>query len=327
MKICLLDNTDFAYSYEDKYSEKLRGAETVLINLYQELTKIGHEVYVFNNCSNKIHNNKSKWYNLNSLKSQREIFFDVAFANADINLFDKISSNKKFVISYSLQSLEKFIRKKQFFTYFKHKPKVLVLGDYHKNKRSWITSIFGVGILELAVDEIFINTKLTNKIDKNLAIFTSRPDRNLGVLIDIWNNYIHKSSNDFKLLVTPGLIDVEHNNIIERELGSQQKLIDDLLKSRIFLIPGHKAELFCLAAEEARELCIPTVTLGIGSLSERVAHDKTGFVASNKKEFAEFTIELFTNDSLWNRIRSNLFELRAKKKWSNSVINLMQQIN
>ena len=327
MKICLLDNTEFPYSYEDKYSEKLRGAETVLINLYQELTKIGHDVHVFNNCSQRIHNNNLKWYNLNTLKSKNIIFFDVAFANADINLFDKILSHKKFIISYSLQTFEKFIRKKQFLPFLKHKPKILVLGDYHKNKRSWITSIFGVEILELAVDEIFINTRLTNNINKNLAIFTSRPDRNLRILIDIWTNYIHKSNNDFKLLVTPGLKDNVDKNIIERELGSQQKLIDDLLKSRIFLIPGHKAELFCLAAEEARELCIPIVTLGIGSLSERVIHDKTGFIASNNKDFAEFTIELFTNDSLWKRIRSNMIELRGKKRWSNSVINLIKQIN
>ena len=58
-------------------------------------------------------------------------------------------------------------------------------------------------------------------------------------------------------------------------------MIDDIKKSRIFLIPGHKAELFCLSAQEAKELCVPIVTLGIGSLSERVIHGKTGFIAKN----------------------------------------------
>ena len=29
------------------------------------------------------------------------------------------------------------------------------------------------------------------------------------------------------------------------------------------LVPGHKGEVYCLAAEEARELCIPIVTLGL----------------------------------------------------------------
>ena len=51
------------------------------------------------------------------------------------------------------------------------------------------------------------------------------------------------------------------------------------------LNPGHKGEVFCLAAEEARELCLPIVTLGYGSLYERVIHNKTGYIAKNLDEF------------------------------------------
>ena len=79
-------------------------------------------------------------------------------------------------------------------------------------------------------------------------------------------------------------------------MESQKKLVEDLLKSKVFLVPGHKAELYCLAAEEARELCIPIVTMGIGSLYERVEHGKTGFIAKNENEFASYTLELFNND-------------------------------
>ena len=49
----------------------------------------------------------------------------------------------------------------------------------------------------------------------------------------------------------------------------------------MLLVPGHKAELYCLAAEEARELCVPIVTMGIGSLYERVEHEKTGYIAKS----------------------------------------------
>jgi len=326
MKICLLDKTKFEYSYEDKYSEKLRGAETILINLYQELQKLGHEVHVFNNCSELISRNNKKWYNINKLRKTNNNYFDVAIANADMNLFDSIVARKKYIISYSIQSFEKFLRKKQLFSFIKHKPKILVLGSYHKKTRSWITSIFGIDIFDLSVDDIFINTKLTNDIDKNLAIFTSRFDRNAEILIDIWNTFIQKTNKDFKLLVTPKIKNNINPNIIEREMGSQNHLINDLLKSRIFLIPGHKAELFCLAAEEARELCIPTVTLGIGALSERVIHEKTGFVAKDKKQFANYTTELFTNERIWNKIRNNLLDLRGSRKWSTSIKKLSEII-
>ena len=114
-------------------------------------------------------------------------------------------------------------------------------------------------------------------------------------------------------------------NIINRELGSQQNMINDLLKSRVYLVPGHKAELYCLAAEEARELCLPIVTLGIGSLSERVINGKTGFVAQNTNQFAEYTIELFNNNKLWLEMKNNLVKLRGKNNWTNSAIDLLSK--
>ena len=326
MKICLLDKTEFRYSYADRSSEKLRGAESVLINLFIELKALGHEVHVFNNCSEEISKNSKNWFNLNELKKNNINFFDVAIANGDVNLFNHVVANKKYIISYSIQSIEKFLRKKQLLGFLKHKPKVLVLGNYHKNTRSWVTSMFGIDIFDLCVDDIFISTKLINNIDKHQAIFTSRFDRNGEILIYIWNTFIQNVNKNFKLLITPKIKNNINPNIIEREMGSQNHLISDLLKSRVFLIPGHKAELYCLAAEEARELCIPTVTLGIGALSERVFHEKTGFIAKNNKEFANYTIELFNNQSIWNEIRKNLLDIRGAKKWSTSIKKLNEII-
>ena len=53
----------------------------------------------------------------------------------------------------------------------------------------------------------------------------------------------------------------------------------------MIILPGHKAELFCLSALEASELCIPIVTMGIGSLAERVEHGVTGLIAKNERNF------------------------------------------
>ena len=92
--------------------------------------------------------------------------------------------------------------------------------------------------------------------------------------------------------------------------------MSNLSTSRVLLIPGHKAELFCISAEEARELCIPIVTLGIGCLKERVEHNKTGFIAKNAKEFANYTNILLNDDNVWSKIRYNLFNLRGSNKWS-----------
>ena len=327
MKICLLDKTDFEYSLNDKHSNKLRGAETILINLYQQLKNLKHDVYVFNNCPKEINNDNSNWYNINKLNYFNNVVFDVAISNADARLFDNILVKRKFLISYSVQSLEKFIRKRQLIAYLMHRPTILLLGEYHRSIRSKITSMFGAEILSLGVDDIFINTKLKINTDNNLAIFTSRADRNSDLLIDIWNNKIQPKNHNLKLLITPAINNNSNLNIIERNLSSQKNLINDLLRSKIFLVPGHKAELFCLAAEEARELCLPIVTLGIGCLSERVEHEKTGFIANNENEFSNYVIELFKNDRLWNQMRSNLIKLRGSVNWTKATNNLLKIIS
>ena len=327
MNICLLDKTNFSYNFYDLNNSKLRAAETILINIAISLSKLNHQVSIINNCPKNEKIGNINWININSLKDK--YVCDLAISNNDCNLFDKILAKKKILISHSIQTIEKFIRKKQLLPYLRHKPKLALLGKYHLSKRNYFTRMFGFFFMSYGVDQIFIKTKLLdfNLIDQKQAIFTSRPDRNLELLIDLWTKQISPIFNQAKLLITPNTFDHKLNtNIYIRELGSRENMINDLLKSRMIILPGHKAELFCLAAEEARELCVPIVTLGIGSLSERVNHNKTGLVAKNKNEFVDFVIELFKNDKLWLSLRSNLMKLRNSRTWDCCAKELLKNI-
>jgi len=324
MNICFIDKTDFEYNSKDLHSHILRGAETVLINLSNSLNEMGHDITIINNCPKSEIINDIKWININSTIDKNN--YDLVFANGDCRLFNLVNSKKKILFSHSLQSIEKFIRKKQLFAYLKHKPLVCFLSQYHFKKRPKILHLFGNVNLRYAVDDIFLNSKITDKIDNNLAIFTSRADRNLDLLIKIWSNFIYPKNNNLKLLVTENNFHTNKANIIKRKLSNQNDLIKDLLRARVFVIPGHSAELFCLAAEEAKELCIPIVTMGKGCLSERVEEGRTGFVAKNEKEFANYTLELFNNHDLWKKIRNYLLQIRGKKNWKSEAKNLIDQL-
>lgn len=328
MKICFLDKTIFEYDFNDKYSPLLRGAETILINLSKSISLLGHEVFVFNNCRKNIKNNNYHWNSINQLINKNN-YFDVAITNADANLLNLVNAKKKIVLSYSLQPIEKFLRKKQLFSYIKHRPKIFLLGEYHKKKRSIFLSLFGSEIYTPGIDDIFLESKIKFPKHSNQAIFTSRSDRNLNILLEIWNNYILPKSTNYKLLITPNNEDanfLKKKNIYFRKMDQQGNLIKDLLSSKMMLVPGHKAELFCLAAEEARELCLPIITLGIGSLKERVEHGKTGFIAKNYSEFAQYTLDLFKQDDLYNNLVKNLLELRGSKSWLNAAKNFLKII-
>jgi glycosyltransferase involved in cell wall biosynthesis len=324
MKICFLDASNIPYTSADINSERLRGAENAIINLSSEFAKLGSEVYVYNSCLDNITLNNVHWINLNNIN--KDILYDYAFTNNDMKLFSRVKAKHYFAFSHSVQSIEKFVRKRQLLSYLKFRPKLILLGKYHNQTRNFLLKIFGKINIQWAVDPMFIDTKINDSLVENRAIFTSREDRNLNILINIWKNKIFPKNNRIKLFTTPTNLIDKTCNIFSRNFGTKELLIQDLLKTKVALIPGHRAELFCIAAEEARELCIPIVTLGIGSLSERVIHGKTGFIAKNYEEFAKYTLKLFDNKILWKSMRDNLRMLRGTKKWKYVAKELLKNI-
>ena len=191
MKICFLDNSLIPYTYNDLNSKNIRGGENIVIHLSNELSKLGNNIDVFNNCKDTAIINNVKWSNIN--KADKNLIYDIAFTNNDIRLFDKIIAKKYVAFSHSIQSIEKFIRKRQLTSYLKYKPKIVILGNYHNKNRNYLLKLFGTINLQWAVDPLFLETKLDETLIENRAIFTSRRDRNLYMLIDIWKKkYLHK---------------------------------------------------------------------------------------------------------------------------------------
>ena len=327
MKIFFIENTKLSFDGNDKYNNKLRGGETVLINLSESLAKIGNDVTIFNNCS---HNSKKinnvTWRNIELLFNKKiDNKCDVCLVQADANLLDYTNAKGKYVISHSVQTLEKFINKKQLFYFFKHKPKVIVASDYHNKTRSFLTSSFGKVSLFWSVDKMFSNEPVENSVPKKIAIFTTRPDRNLKKLLSIWNNKIIPNSSDSVLYINPPFeLTEKDKNIKLRQMSSQKNLLEELKHVRVMLVPGHKGEIFCLAAQESIEMCIPIVTFGIGALRERVEHNVTGFIANNDDEFAKYALMILNDDSCWLKLRNNLIARRGKKTWDDAAKKLYQ---
>lgn len=324
MKICFLDNSPIPYTTNDLNSKLIRGGENAIIHLSNELSKLGNKVEVYNNIENDCIIDDVKWFNLRGLN--KNSVYDVAFTNNDIRLFDNIIAKKYVAFSHSVQTIEKFIRKGQLFSYLKYKPKIVILGKYHEENRNYLLKMFGTINLEWAVDPLFLEAKLDENLIENRAIFTSRRDRNLDLLIKLWIKDIFPKNKSIKLYSTPSELIKNDYNIFARNFEDKTTMVKDLLKSKVLLVPGHKGELYCIAAEEARELCIPIITLGIGSLSERVEHGITGFIAKTPEEFADYTLKIFNDENLWKDLRNNLIKLRGTKKWDKVAFNLLSQI-
>ena len=92
------------------------------------------------------------------------------------------------------------------------------------------------------------------------------------------------------------------------------------------LNPGHKGEVFCLAAVEAKELCLPIVTMGYGALKERVEHGVTGYIANNQNEFIDYSLDILNNDETYKKFRNNLFNKRGMRTYKNVAEDLINII-
>ena len=327
-KIYFLEKT-IPFNANDINSTLVGGTEKILINVSNELAKNKNlSIKVFNQTKSYIKINNVEWDNINNYNFEDEP--DALIAFSDANLFNKSKCRNKFLWSNSVQTIEKFVRKKQLIAYLIHRPLIILDGDYHYKNRSFLISMFGKKIIKLAPDKEFINEPIDiNLLPEKNSFFITRSDRNLDILINSWK-YIFNQSPNSKLFINPPFSltdDMKKLSIYLRGKGSKEDLIKDLKNARVMLIPGHKGEVYCLAAEEARELCIPIVTLGIGSLYERVIHGKTGFIAKNMDEFIKYSIQILNDDELYFKIRNNLYQLRNSRSYKNVIEDLLNIIN
>lgn len=327
-KIYFLEKS-IPFDFEDLNSPLIAGTEKTLINISLELSNTNlFDVIVLNNSLNEKSKKNLLWCNLDKLPKLPDP--DILVASSDANLLSFKNAGKKFVWSHSVQTIEKFIRKKQLIPFLKNKPIVILEGEYHYKFRNFFTSFYGKKILKLAADYDFINAEIDpDFIPEKNVIFNTRSDRNLDLIIDNWRK-ISNNNVETKLFINPPFSENEFskkNNIIVRKKGDKSQLINELINCRLMINPGHKGEVFCLVAEEARVLCLPIITMGYGALKERVEHGVTGFISKNLKEFVQYSKDVLFDDQLYLFLKKNLYERRLLRSYKNVVGDFINIIN
>ncbi len=317
-KVIIIDNSNLSYSGDDINGLILRGTETSLILLAEQFVRVGIKVDFCNNISEtKIVNGV---YYFNKKKIISTDLYDLAIAVSDANMFDNVTALKKAIFSNSNQSFEKFLRKKQLIAFLKHKPVLVTLCNYQYNKRSFLTSFYGKKMIPITVDPKFLNIDIDlNYLPKKKVVYNIRSNRNLDWLLDIWSKKIFPFNKDFELHITPNIINysdkLKDQNVFLRKIGSRSEMIEELKEYRALTYLGHKSDIFTLTCEESVKLCLPLITFGIGSISDRVQHNETGFLVKNDQEFADYTIKLLNDDDFYLDLRKKMHQIRHKNSW------------
>ena len=175
-------------------------------------------------------------------------------------------------------------------------------------------------MIPITVDPKFINIDIDLKyLPKKKVVYNIRSNRNLDWLLDIWSKKIFPFNKDFELYITPNIINysdkLRAENVFLRKIGTRSEMIEELKEYRALTYLGHKSDIFTLTCDEAVKLCLPLITFGIGSISDRVLHNQTGFLVKNDQEFADYTIKLLNNDDFYLNLRKKMHQIRHKNSW------------
>ena len=187
--IIFIDNSNIEFSGNDLNTTKVRGTESSMILLTEELVKKRFKVTVVNTINIPTNVNGVEYTNKKRLDLNH--IYDVAIASSNANLFYGIDAKKKIVWSNNVQPFEKFLRRGQLIPFLKHKPIVITMCDYQYKLRSFITSFYGKDMISLTVDPKFYNEPIdVNYVPRKKALYNIRSNRNLDWLLNIWINKI-----------------------------------------------------------------------------------------------------------------------------------------
>ena len=92
-------------------------------------------------------------------------------------------------------------------------------------------------------------------------------------------------------------------------------MLNELKETRVFVYIGHKSDVWTLAVEEAVQMCVPVVTYGFGSISDRVKHNETGFVVKKDEDFGFYLNKILDDDKFYLRLKRKMFKNRGFISW------------
>ena len=309
----------------------LGGVESSLVFLVEELAARGHQVSVHNNCPEPLSLNGVAWMPIGvGLPKSADLYI----ANRGDKLLGRMEGARRTV--FWIHNPARYLLKWRYLTkLWRYRPAIVFIGDYHATTLPRWVPDGGRHVIPYGIPDMFISAEPTNEPPPPRAVFTSNPLRSLDWLLDVWVERIYPRVPGAELHVFSGAAtygrvgeakkqqmeavlqtarSLEGKGVVLRQPVPKTRLIEELRASRVMLYRGDLNETFCLAVGEAQAMGVPAVVQNLGSVGERVADGKTGFVAGSTDEFAESAARLLTDDGLW--LAQHRAALDKQRRWS-----------
>jgi glycosyltransferase involved in cell wall biosynthesis len=292
------------------------------VSLAEAFAKAGHQVSAYNGTLEHLELHGVSWVPLNQ---STRVDADLVIANNHARLCRHVSRGRKVVWFRNPANLHRLWKRGDLIPIVKHRPHAVFLSRYHERTVSRLPPFASRTIIEHGSSLEFIRSSPALQAPAPRAIFTSQPYRGLTWVLDVWARLIHPAVPTAELYVFAGedqiglLSDYKHLGVHRRERVARAELANELRNARVLLCPGHWHETYCNAAAEATAAAVPVVSRGLGSLSERVQHEKNGYLAYDAQDFAKFSILLLVEDARWLSMHKAMVIDRDLRTWDERV--------
>lgn len=317
MASIIIADTTGRYDGRDLELRPLGGTESSVIRCARELARRGHAVSVYTNCAAPIEHGGVAWRPLSDTPPES---CDLYIAVHQPKLLGFIRKPKRRAI-WVLWPVSQLKHYKKLWRMWLYRPIPILISQYQAKTYSPFLPRQGQQIvIPLGLPDDLRGYAPHASPPARRAIFASIPRRNLKRLVEIWASSILPRVPDAVLevygvtqlkpgqdawtlweggLLPAGLPDHVKRSVRVHPSASRRELAEAMRESRVMLYLGDKAEAFCLSVAEAQALGVPAVVAPVSVLPERVIDGVTGFHHADPDRFADATVALLTDDSLW----------------------------
>lgn len=328
----------------DLEEKSIAGTQTAFIELSRAFEETGCNVTVLTQTDKDLTTEFRLWRNIKEYLPTG--LYDLLIINVSPYLlydFKNVNAKKRILwIHNEAKYLLYWNRLKYVLRYL---PIIVFSGKYHSSTLPFFIPTGGRRIIPYGLSPAVFEIEEINKTNgEKKVFFTSNPLRSLRWLVDIWVNHIHPAEPTASLHIfsnwkTYGAwgnsvqermkneLDYANSfkssNIILRDVLPKNKLFKELKTGRAMFYRGDKSETFCLAVAEAQALGLPAVVCDLGSMNERIEHDRTGFVVNNDKKFIECAIRILNEDNLFENFSINAINKYKNLNWERAAYKFL----
>ncbi len=299
----------------DPFAAGLGGTEQAVIHLTAALAALGDHVSVAGAVVKARRLEGVDWQPAASGHA------DITVAINDARLLPPDASNPA-VWFHNEVELGKELRRFRLSALIRHRPVAVFIGKEQARAASRLLPFRRRVVISYGLSDRVLSAAWANTPPLPTAMFTSQAYRGLKEVLAIWQGQVAAAVPNAELHAFIAEADVAAYRALVTRSGiriapriGNDAVLERLRQTRMLLAPGHVSETFCLAAAEAVAVGVPVVTLGTGSLKERVRHGVDGFICSSYKEMAERTRTLLTDDAMWRRMQAAALSTRTGRDW------------